>query len=125
MVDGLGDGRIAVFTKMHHATVDGVSGASLLSHLCSLEPHAPPAPGERPDQERVPSDLELAARAAPRTSFNRTITGHRAAAFAARWCLAGITRSRPMTTTAVGTSMRRSQGREWWRPEEGGLEPIE
>jgi diacylglycerol O-acyltransferase / wax synthase len=29
-------------TKMHHATVDGVSGASLISELCSLEPDAPP-----------------------------------------------------------------------------------
>ncbi len=28
--------------KMHHATVDGVSGANLLSHLCSLEPDEPP-----------------------------------------------------------------------------------
>ena len=33
---------IAVFTKMHHATVDGVSGANLISLLCSLEPDAPP-----------------------------------------------------------------------------------
>ncbi len=27
---------------MHHATVDGVSGSNLISHLCSLEPDAPP-----------------------------------------------------------------------------------
>ena len=38
------DGRdlVAVFQKMHHATVDGVSGANLISHLCSLEPDAEP-----------------------------------------------------------------------------------
>src|SRR3954454_16548160 len=36
------DGRdlIAVFSKMHHASVDGVSGANLISPLCSLEPDA-------------------------------------------------------------------------------------
>ena len=38
------DGRIAVFSKMHHATVDGMSGMSLLAHLCSLEPEAPAPP---------------------------------------------------------------------------------
>jgi diacylglycerol O-acyltransferase len=37
-----GTDLIAVFQKMHHATVDGVSGASLISHLCSLEPAAEP-----------------------------------------------------------------------------------
>ena len=34
--------EVAIFTKMHHCTVDGVSGANLISHLCSLEPDAPP-----------------------------------------------------------------------------------
>ncbi len=44
---GVGHDLIAVFTKMHHATVDGVSGANLISHLCSLEPDAEPlAAGE-------------------------------------------------------------------------------
>lgn len=41
VIEGLENGKIAVFTKMHHATVDGVSGSSMLSVLCSLEPDAP------------------------------------------------------------------------------------
>src|SRR5689334_15259540 len=41
VVEGLATGQIAVVTKMHHATVDGVSGANLMSMLCSLEPDAP------------------------------------------------------------------------------------
>jgi diacylglycerol O-acyltransferase len=36
-------GRLAVMTKIHHAAVDGVTGANLMSQLCSVEPD-PPAP---------------------------------------------------------------------------------
>src|SRR6201992_2562886 len=35
-------GRLAVMTKVHHAGVDGVTGANLMSQLCSTEPDAPP-----------------------------------------------------------------------------------
>ncbi len=35
-------GRLAVLTKVHHAAVDGVTGANLMSQLCSVEPEAPP-----------------------------------------------------------------------------------
>ena len=40
-------GRLAVMTKVHHAAVDGVTGANLMSQLCSVEPEAPaPEPVE-------------------------------------------------------------------------------
>ncbi len=66
IIEGLADGRIAVFLKMHHATVDGTSGMGLLAHLCSLEPEAaPPAPD--PDEAEAagsaPGELGLLARA--------------------------------------------------------------
>jgi diacylglycerol O-acyltransferase / wax synthase len=35
-------GRLAVLTKVHHAGVDGVTGANLMSQLCTTEPDAPP-----------------------------------------------------------------------------------
>lgn len=38
VIEGLQGGEIAVFAKMHHSTVDGVSGANIISQLCSLEP---------------------------------------------------------------------------------------
>ncbi|MCX6395963.1 MAG: wax ester/triacylglycerol synthase family O-acyltransferase [Propionibacteriales bacterium] len=41
VIEGLDNGNIAIFTKMHHATVDGISGSNLISFLCSLEPGAP------------------------------------------------------------------------------------
>lgn len=53
VIEGLGDpagpgkkapraGRLAVMTKVHHAGVDGVTGANLMSQLCSTEADAPP-----------------------------------------------------------------------------------
>lgn len=65
VIEGLASGRIAVFTKMHHASVDGVNGANMLSHLCSLEPGEPPLdlaePKARPGA--APSDTTLLVKA--------------------------------------------------------------
>ena len=38
VVEGLEDGRVAVVTKMHHSTMDGVTGADLMAHLFDLTP---------------------------------------------------------------------------------------
>jgi diacylglycerol O-acyltransferase / wax synthase len=127
VIEGYDGDKVVVFSKMHHATVDGVSGANLISHLCSLEADAPPLieaedDADLPGYGRNAGDLELVGRAvlsnltkpvtavrllapsaqlltrtvgrarsgtamaapfsAPRTSFNGTITGHRAIGFA-------------------------------------------
>ena len=41
IVEGLEDGKIALVVKMHHSTIDGVSGAELLGVLFDLEPEPP------------------------------------------------------------------------------------
>jgi len=65
VVEGLEDGKIALVAKMHHSTIDGVSGAELLGVLFDLEPD-PPEPedqGERQLDMRVPSNFELVSHA--------------------------------------------------------------
>ena len=47
IVEGLEDGKIALVVKMHHSTIDGVSGAELLGVLFDLEPE--PARDARAD----------------------------------------------------------------------------
>lgn len=63
VIEGLADGRIAVFSKYHHASVDGITGANMMMRLCD------PEPGVRyPDPEETallatsaPNDILLAA----------------------------------------------------------------
>lgn len=61
--DDQGDEKVVVFAKMHHATVDGVSGANLISHLCSIEPDAAPLAPTEQRHPRDPGRGELLGRA--------------------------------------------------------------
>jgi len=65
IVEGLSDGRIAVIAKMHHSTVDGMSGAALLSVLFDLEadPGPEPEPPVPTGTARIPSGPELVSEA--------------------------------------------------------------
>lgn len=63
LIHGLPAGRVAVLSKIHHAVIDGMSGAEIMGALYDLEPAGrsgklppPPAP------ERRPGELELLAR---------------------------------------------------------------
>lgn len=123
VIEGLPDGQFAVFAKMHHSTVDGVTGANMVSQLCTLTADDPALDPDLVAETTGGSGaLELAvggalsrlatpwrlvsllpgtlgvlpkwiSRArkglampapftAPRTPFNRTITGHRSISYA-------------------------------------------
>jgi diacylglycerol O-acyltransferase len=76
LIHGLQDGNVGLLTKIHHAAVDGMSGAEILSVLLDLSPEgreAPPPVNGAGDQE--PGALEMLARGligAPRY-FERVI----------------------------------------------------
>jgi WS/DGAT/MGAT family acyltransferase len=65
VVDGLHGGDFAVLTKLHHATIDGASGAELLTMLLDTSPDT--APPERASTvwrgDHPPPATELVARA--------------------------------------------------------------
>ncbi len=59
-IEGLADGRVAIFAKLHHAMVDGVASADVLGQLCGLAP-TDRATVERARREGAPSTAALAA----------------------------------------------------------------
>jgi diacylglycerol O-acyltransferase len=64
LVEGLDDNRFALLSKVHHALVDGVSGADLMTVLFDLtrEPSVP-EPGEKWQPRPLPTSSQLLAEA--------------------------------------------------------------
>ncbi|MDQ1706213.1 MAG: diacylglycerol O-acyltransferase / wax synthase [Frankiaceae bacterium] len=65
IVEGRADGLVAVVSKVHHSSIDGITGANMMAELFDLEPDAPPRVATEPDPwegERRPGDLELIGR---------------------------------------------------------------
>jgi len=65
LIHGLEDDNVAMLTKIHHAAIDGLSGAEIMSVLFDLEPD--PAPRELPTSSgrgngREPGEVEMLAR---------------------------------------------------------------
>lgn len=64
LITGLEGGRVALYTKIHHAMLDGVSGVAVLSTFIDLEPGVMPGEPAAHDPEREPGPLALLGRAA-------------------------------------------------------------
>ena len=65
VVEGLKDGRTALIAKIHHAILDGVSGASVLAAFMDMSPRSPviPLPPEW-NPAPLPSNVQLLRHAA-------------------------------------------------------------
>jgi WS/DGAT/MGAT family acyltransferase len=63
LIHGLPQGRVGVMTKIHHAVIDGMSGAEIMGVLLDTSPEGrePPPPLSEPGDEQ-PGELEMLAR---------------------------------------------------------------
>jgi len=66
VIQGLADGHVAVMTKIHHALIDGMSGAEIMGVLLDLGPEGRELPDEPPATmtigDREPSEREMLVR---------------------------------------------------------------
>ena len=72
LISGLSGGRAAVYTKVHHAAIDGVSGTELLTLLFDLTPEGRPSDADehvRFDPVPGPGRLELGLRGLARLAW--------------------------------------------------------
>ncbi|MEV1169422.1 wax ester/triacylglycerol synthase domain-containing protein [Nonomuraea sp. NPDC049784] len=80
LINGLADGRVGVYTKVHHAAIDGISGAETLATLLDLTPDGhltrrglSTAHADRPRPRTRP----IAARASDGLNGGHGTNGHR------------------------------------------------
>jgi diacylglycerol O-acyltransferase / wax synthase len=66
VIQGLAEGHVAVMTKIHHAVIDGISGAEIMGVLLDLEPEGRELPNEPPPTmgfaDRDPGEVEMLVR---------------------------------------------------------------
>jgi diacylglycerol O-acyltransferase / wax synthase len=108
IIEGYDGDRVVVFSKMHHATVDGVSGSNLVSHLCALEPDAEPlALGPEEEHGRDVGARELLGRAVISTA-TRPLNAVRLVAPSASLITKTVGRAREGTAMAAPFSAPRT-----------------
>ncbi len=62
LIEGLRDGRVAMYAKLHHALVDGISANRLLQSVLSTDPdkrEMPPPWAARPGRQSAPEPTDL------------------------------------------------------------------
>jgi WS/DGAT/MGAT family acyltransferase len=65
VIEGCANGLVALYTKIHHCTIDGVSGAELMQVLLDRSPMGDEVPyGEAAEPEAIPGSLEMLGRGA-------------------------------------------------------------
>jgi diacylglycerol O-acyltransferase / wax synthase len=69
-IEGLADGKMAIFMKMHHCAIDGMGGVEMLFQMFTMEPDqsAEVSPTDTWRPEGVPSQAEMLIRSLPRVA---------------------------------------------------------
>jgi diacylglycerol O-acyltransferase / wax synthase len=72
VITGLEDGKAAYYSKIHHAAIDGISGAEILETVMDItpEPREVVPPEESPLQVRLPSTVDLVRRGVTSAALN-------------------------------------------------------
>jgi WS/DGAT/MGAT family acyltransferase len=138
LVEGLGQGRWALISKVHHAMVDGISGTDLYRVIFDASPEPPPLPAA--DDKRAPpepSGLELVARAALNAALvpvhgggtiQRLLANPEAALRKAGDTVRGLSRYARALPPAPGSSLSGPIGRQrrytWARASLGDVKTI-
>ncbi len=75
LIEGLADGRFAIYMKMHHAAIDGMGGIALLEACLNTDPKAPPrAPWAGIEKTRKKRDRDRSLLGLP-DRLRRTLLG--------------------------------------------------
>ncbi|MEU4226467.1 wax ester/triacylglycerol synthase family O-acyltransferase [Nonomuraea sp. NPDC026600] len=71
LIHGLSGGRMGLYTKIHHAAVDGIGGADVLAALLDLGPVPAPTPTVAPERDSPPpGSAEMILRGLARLAGN-------------------------------------------------------
>ncbi|MEV0597307.1 WS/DGAT/MGAT family O-acyltransferase [Nonomuraea cavernae] len=71
LIHGLAGGHTGLYTKIHHAAVDGIGGADVLAALLDTGPVPAPPPAEPPEHDPAPPGaVEMLARGLARLAGN-------------------------------------------------------
>jgi WS/DGAT/MGAT family acyltransferase len=96
LITGLTGGRVAVYTKIHHAAIDGVSAAELLAAFLDLSPEPRVTPEPQAEDSRAPGLGDMLAGAA------RSVLSHPGRALGSLVRAAGELDSIPLAASLPG-----------------------
>lgn len=78
IIEGLENNRVALYVKMHHSLIDGVSGARMLQRLFTTNPETRnmPAPWSVPEPKKAPREPSESAKASPMDAAAEELRKH-------------------------------------------------